>query len=380
MSRFRCFAVLVVAAVSRTLVAQDPIGVTKTSPPSVAAGTNVTYTVHVTNPDNTNVAANVVLTDNIPAHTTFFNATQVSGPIFTCMSPAVGAATGAIQCTIGSFPVGGDAVFSFTFKVDPNAAGAPALNNTATVTTTTAPDFAGDNTFSAITTVSILSDVGVAKTGPLSVTAGANATYNVIVTNPGPSDNPGVQLSDSPGAPMKFVSWTQLSGFPIGGCTTPAVGGIGSIACPATYFPAGATATFQLVEKIDSDVPPGFLVSNQAQVLVFAFDPNPANNIVMVSAPTVVDADLQIVKDGPATATAGSLVVYQLHHCDARRRRQCDVHVCRKEQHEQRRRYRHFEHRGSVDYYDRGNAREQQLERERHSNWSEPRGHEVRQP
>ena len=57
------------------------------SPDPVVAGTNLTYTINVTNggPD---VATNVVVTDSLPANTTF---QSISAPGWSCMTPAVGA-------------------------------------------------------------------------------------------------------------------------------------------------------------------------------------------------------------------------------------------------------------------------------------------------
>src|SRR5437773_2625950 len=122
MSRFRCLAVfLVVVATSRALHAADPVGVQKiVSPPVDNAGTNVSYEIRVSQPDGVTAAANVQLTDAVPAQTTFVSAVQNSGPAFNpCTTPAVGASVGTITCTISNIPAGSpDAIFTFTFHID----------------------------------------------------------------------------------------------------------------------------------------------------------------------------------------------------------------------------------------------------------------------
>ena len=66
----------------------------------VAAGSSSTFQISVQN-NGPDPAQNVVLTDVVPANTTFVAMTQSSGPAFTCVTPIAGG-TGTVVCTIAS--------------------------------------------------------------------------------------------------------------------------------------------------------------------------------------------------------------------------------------------------------------------------------------
>lgn len=128
------------------------VSVTKSGPHQAAAGTNITYTVSVINrgPDD---AQNVVLTDGVPANTTFVSETQISGPAASCTNPSAGSATGATVCTIGTLAAGASTVFSITYNINSGAAEETEITNTATVTSSTSELHTPDNTVTATTLV-----------------------------------------------------------------------------------------------------------------------------------------------------------------------------------------------------------------------------------
>ena len=91
-----CALLLVVFAAADLSAQSADIRVTMTdSPDPVVAGTNLTYTITVTNagPDD---AFNASLTDMIPANTTFVSVAAQAG--WTITSPAVGG-TGSVTAT-----------------------------------------------------------------------------------------------------------------------------------------------------------------------------------------------------------------------------------------------------------------------------------------
>ena len=68
-------------------------GVTKSGPATAGAGGNIIYTITVTNNGpGTSSPSQTLLSDAIPANTTFVSFTQ-SGTDFTCVTPPVGATT-----------------------------------------------------------------------------------------------------------------------------------------------------------------------------------------------------------------------------------------------------------------------------------------------
>ncbi len=85
------------------------LSVVATAPATaVTSGSDLTYTVNITNPVS-EPATNVVLSTAVPASSTFKSITAPTG--FTCTTPATGA-TGAINCTATSLAGNSSAVFS----------------------------------------------------------------------------------------------------------------------------------------------------------------------------------------------------------------------------------------------------------------------------
>ena len=134
-------------------VVRDPnnasadLSVTKYGPIKAVAGSNISYTVIVTNqgPDD---AQTVVLNDAVPANTTFVSENQVSGPSFTCVNTG-----GTTACTIVTLPANATATFTLTYFI---AAGTPldtVITNTASISSATNELNDSDNTSSFGTTV-----------------------------------------------------------------------------------------------------------------------------------------------------------------------------------------------------------------------------------
>ena len=112
--------------------ASADISVTKVGPAAGVPGANVSYTINVTNGGPSD-AGNVALMDTVPPGTTFVSMLQNSGPVFTCVRPAVGG-TGTVTCTIATLAAGSTSVFTLTLNLSPGTTGT--LQNTSTVSTT----------------------------------------------------------------------------------------------------------------------------------------------------------------------------------------------------------------------------------------------------
>jgi uncharacterized repeat protein (TIGR01451 family) len=288
---------------SATVSASADLTINKSGPASANAGTDITYTVTLTN-SGPSAAASVSLTDAVPANTTFVSESQTAGPTFSCITPAPGG-TGTITCTLGSFGVG-SATFSITVHINPGATGT--ITNTANVSSsTTDPNPSGNNP-TATTTVTASADLSVVKTATSAVTAGNNVTYHIVVTNNGPSDATAVNMSDTLPPNTTFVSETQTGG-PSFTCTNPSVGGTGTVSCSIATLTSGTTATFDIVAKFAAATPTG-PSNNTATVSTTTPDPNPNNNSQTASVTVSGSADLTINKSGPATATAGTNITY----------------------------------------------------------------------
>jgi len=283
-----------------TVTASADLSVNKTGPATANAGTDITYTITLTN-NGTSNAASVALSDAVPANTTFVSESQTTGSTFSCTKPSVGG-TGTVNCTLASFAPG-SATFSITVHISPGAAGT-VISNTANATTTTTDPNPGNNTSTALTNATASADVSIVKTAPAAASTGSNLTYSINVTNNGPSDAASVTMADTLPPNTTFVSESQLTG-PAFICTNPPVGGTGAVSCSIATLTAGTSATFSIVVQIAVAAPLG-PSSNTATVTASSADPNPANNSsTAVTTIVLATADLSITKT-PAPGPYGT--------------------------------------------------------------------------
>ncbi len=284
------------------------LAITKSGPDTVMPGSNFTYTISVTNggPDN---AANATLSDTLPAGITFVSLSSPGG--WSCTPPAVGAG-GLVTCSNPSLALTSGDVFTLIVKVDPSVAVGTVISNTATVGAATSDPNNGDNSSTATTTVvGPSADVAVTKSGPNSVTPGSDLSYTITVVNLGPSDATTVSLNDPLPAETTFVSLSSPVGW---SCSTPAVGGNGTVTCTIGSLSANASAVFTLVVHVSTDTPPGTFITNKATVSTATFDPYYENNesaaTAVVPAPS---ADLGVTKSSSANEVfADSDVTYTI--------------------------------------------------------------------
>jgi uncharacterized repeat protein (TIGR01451 family) len=246
----------------------------------VIAGTNETYTLSVTN-NGPSDAQNVTLTDATPTNTTFVSLAQNTGPAFTCTTPPSGG-IGNVSCTLATLPAGASATFSFVVHVSPSAPDGSTLSNTASVSSSTTDPNPGNNATTITTGVIARADLSITKSQMSSlVIADTNETYNLSVTNNGPSDAQNVTLTDATPTNTTFVSFVQNTGSAFT-CTTPASGGTGNVSCTLATLAVGASATFTLVVRISPVDTPS--ISNTASIAASTIDPNPGNNSAKVTA------------------------------------------------------------------------------------------------
>ncbi len=139
------------AWVTTTVTPSADLSIIKTDAPDpVWLGGIITYTLVVSN-NGPSVATNVILTDSVPASTTFRSVVSPAG--WSCTTPSVGG-TGNIICTNPSLPVSAPATFIIAVQVDSGAPSGTLIANTATVSSDTT-DPTTPNTATAVTTVSL---------------------------------------------------------------------------------------------------------------------------------------------------------------------------------------------------------------------------------
>ncbi len=112
--------------VTRIALTEADLAVTNSAPTTVLSGTHLTYTITVAN-NGPNPADVVTLTDSVPRGSTFVSAATSAG---SCKTPAVGAASGKVTCTVSS--LADAASFAVTMVVEVTDKSGQTLTDTAT--------------------------------------------------------------------------------------------------------------------------------------------------------------------------------------------------------------------------------------------------------
>jgi uncharacterized repeat protein (TIGR01451 family) len=230
---------------------QVSLSLTKSDfPDPVAAGASLTYTLTISNAGPSS-ANGVVVTDTLPANVTVASAPGCSG-------------TNPLICSVGTVASGGTAVVTIRVTPASSLAAGTILTNTATVSGTESDSNPANNTAAITTTVIRRTDLSITKSDtPDPVIAGNNVTYNVIVTNNGPSNATGVVVTDTLPAGVTLVSAP--------GCT-----GTTILTCNLGNMASGGQASISIVVSTNL-LATGSLV-NSVNVSSVETDPNPGNN------------------------------------------------------------------------------------------------------
>jgi uncharacterized repeat protein (TIGR01451 family) len=250
--------------VSNPLPSTD-MAVTASGPSSVTAGTNATYTVTVTN-NGTNAAQGVVLTDTLPAGSVFVSMSQTAGTDAFTPNQSGGTAT---ETASGTIAANSSDTFTLVVSAPSGLANGAPFNDTASVTANN-PDPNTSNNSATVTGTVVNNnpnaDVGVTVAGPSSANEGATVTYNITVTNAGPSGATGVVATDTLPSNVNFQSATTSQGtFSVSGGVVTFT--IGSIAANGSVT---ASVTGQAVEDGSG--------ADNVSVTSTSPDPNTANN------------------------------------------------------------------------------------------------------
>ena len=276
-----------------TLTPSADVQVTKSGPTTAVAGTNIVYTITVTNAGPSD-AAGVTLADPTPPGLTFIS--------------NAGDCTTAFPCNLGTLPPGATRTITATFAIPSGYTTPDPIANTATVSSPTPDAATGNNSATSTTSLGApVTDLRITKTnGVNGVVAGLPTTYTITITNPlGPSDASGATVTDAFPTTLTGVTWTCTG---TGGGACPASGS-GNINTPVTV-PVGATVVFTATGTVDPAAT-GVLV-NSAQVLPPAGHANRTSAIATDSDPITARADLGITKTGPASIVAGNDLIYTI--------------------------------------------------------------------
>ncbi len=275
-----------------TIVNAAPIlGLSKSVNRSTAApGELLTYALAYQNSGNAAATA-VVLTDTLPARTTFVSAS--GGGTY---------ANGVVTWNLGTVAAGASGVVTLVVQLDavfPD--GTTTVANTAVLQSGSTPPASGGTstvvTAAPVLTLSKAVDLSTASPGQL-------LTYTLSYQNSGNSDAAQVVVTDAVPARTTFVSASN-GGTLANGVVTWSVGTV----------PAGATGSVTLTVRLDATFPNGLTaVSNSAVVRSATTGPTPSNTVV-----TTVSAapSLSLTKSvDSATAVPGQLLTYTLGYAN----------------------------------------------------------------
>ncbi len=280
---------------------------------STAPGSIVTYTIVYTNLGNQGATA-VVLTETVPANTTFYGP---AGWVCVPNGNAGSTCTLAVGALAGG---GGSGAALFAVTVDnPLPAGVDTITNTVIIrddgTNGPEPDL-DDNISSDTTPVTAGPDMVIAKWDHdvIGVPGGA-VTYTLYYTNVGNQAATGVVITDA--VPLNCVFNAPASLPTVWSCPDASPAGTICTVTIGTVPGGGGSGSVTFGVTVTTIMPPGVgYIANLANIWddgTNGDDPTPTNNYAADVTPISVYVDLQLAKtDGGITAVAGGAVVYTL--------------------------------------------------------------------
>ena len=278
--------------------------IAKTGPATATAGTDITYSLSITN-DGPSTARGVIIEDNLSAGVTILSVTASGGA--TCNAGVPGDAARPTVCSFGNLASGVSRTMSIEVRILPDFVGP--LHNDTRVSSTTLDDDLSDNLDTIVTAISASADLSVTKTdSPDPVLAGDDLTYTITVSNGGPSSAQDVVITDTLPAGVTFVEGVDGNGTTV--CTLIQVD---EVVCELGTLAPGASVTVYITVTVDPGLPDTTNLVNTVTVDASTPDPDPANDTDSES--TGVDTAADIWLDKTATNRSGNpapVVVYDL--------------------------------------------------------------------
>jgi uncharacterized repeat protein (TIGR01451 family) len=318
LKRFFIISLLMLAALllfvssvasKRRMFASADLSITKVdSPDPVNAGSQLTYTITVSN-NGPDPATDAIWSDALPADTYFVSLSSESG--WSCTTPAPGD-NGTIECSNSSFSVGSSV---FTLNVTASSASTPGstISNTATVTSSTPEGSPGNESATASTTVLSPSIITGVKSVSGDTSPGSTVSYVIGLSNSGgaaQADNPGPEFTDVLPADLTLVSADAGSG------TATADLGTNTVTWNGRIEQGTESVTITITATIKSGTE-GHTVSNQG-TMNYDADGNGTNeatamtNSVNFMVGASASTDLSLTKTAPSQIHPDTNLTYTI--------------------------------------------------------------------
>jgi len=270
----------------------------------VKAGETAAFTLTVKNNGPSDSVGPITVTDVVPDGLTYGAGSSATGTGWSCAF-----ASGTVTCTRATTLVAGATADPITLTLDVNSDAGPAtIVNTASVDGVTPdPDLSNNTDDSPVT---IIEDVDLSivktRTGSGSVSAGSNVSFELAVSNAGPSDAADVSVTDTLPTGMESVS-VSGSGWDCATTTT-------TYTCTRPTLAAGSSApVISVTAKVLASVADGSTLVNTATVSTSSPDRDPSNDTDTASVPVAAVADLELTKSvADSSLNAGDNATYTI--------------------------------------------------------------------
>ncbi len=277
----------------------------------VALGSITKYAITVTN-SGPSAATNVVMTDTFPVGSptaTFSyqgNLTIAPADSGSCVEPALNVTSGTITCTFPDVApgVGNSVVVTYDMRAEAIASGTSGTTFNGAVVNGNEPESSlANNATVNSTTTRQATDLGILKTAPPTVIPGDTLAWTLTVTNYGPVDSNGAQVTDTLPSGVTFVDASP-------GCAFAA----GTVTCTLGLLRVGSTQAFTINVIVIDPSYARFPLSNTATVAVVnEIDIVTGNNSSTATTNATPQADLAVVKTvNNPTPVVGSTVQFTI--------------------------------------------------------------------
>ena len=276
-------------------------------------GNTLIYTLNYGNVGNQN-STGVVITETVPANTTFSTTGSTSG--WSCTNGAIAGTT--CTFTIGNLNVGASGSLTYAVLVDsPLPGGVDTINNTITINddgTNGTDQNLSNNSDTEVSSANAAPDLFVTKTdNGVNIQPGELLTYDVNYSNTGNQNSTGVVITETVPANTTFSTTGSTSGW---SCTNGAIAGT---TCTFTIgnLNVGASGSLTYAVLVDSPLPGGVDTINNTITInddgTNGTDQNLSDNTASETTPVIAAPEISITKtDGITNLDPGQTNLYTL--------------------------------------------------------------------